>query len=260
MAQLVQARPFSAVISVIKGRSCCVVYSLRSWHNCSLVARQLIQDLRSHWPMILILYVTLGETCSCPILQSLSLLLILAAGNQVLLSSPRDIITDMGSLFTLDLWRNITEKLGIKRRIRMAFHPRIDEQTKQTNGILEQYLQAYVNYQQEYWNELLHMVEFAYKNRYQETIKRTLFYANYRVNPEHPLITHLMTEKIISATGMKELHDTLQAEMATAQLRHKESYDQNSEPDLKLKSGDMVWLVPCNIHTTRPSKKLDWKK
>ena len=70
----------------------------------------------------------------------------------------------------------------------------------------------------------------------------------------------MMTEKITSGTGMKELHDTLQAEMATAHLRHKENYNQHRKPDPNLESGDLVWLLPRNIHTTQPSKKLDWKK
>ena len=104
------------------------------------------------------------------------------------------------------------------------------------------------------------MVEFAYNNGYQQTIKPTPFYANYGINPEHQLITHMMTQKITSATGMKELHDTLQAEMATAQLRHKENYDHHRKQDPNLKSGDMVWLLPRNNHTTQPSKKLGWKK
>ena len=104
------------------------------------------------------------------------------------------------------------------------------------------------------------MAEFAYNNSYQETIKKTPFYANYGINPEHQLITHMMTEKIRSATGMKELHDALQAEIPTAQLRHKEKYDRHRKPDLNLKSGDMVWLLPSKIHITRPSKKLDWKR
>ena len=173
---------------------------------------------------------------------------------------PRDIITDRGSLFTSDLWKGITEKLGIERRLSTAFHPQTDGQTERTNGILEQYLRAYVNYQQDNWSELLPMAEFSYNNSYQETIKTTPFYTNYGVNREHQLITHMMTEKITSATGMKEFHDTLQAEMATAQLRHKENYDQHRKPDPNLKSGDMVWLLPRNIRTIRPSKKLDWKK
>ena len=70
----------------------------------------------------------------------------------------------------------------------------------------------------------------------------------------------MMTEKTTSANGMKELHDTLRAEMATAQLGHQENYNSHRKPDPNLKLGDMVWFLPRNVHTTRPSKKLDYKK
>ena len=88
----------------------------------------------------------------------------------------------------------------------------------------------------------------------------TPVYANYGVNSEHQLITHMMAEKITSANGMKELHDTLRAEMATAQLLHKENYDHYRKPDLDLISGEMLWFPPWKVHTTRPSKQLDYKK
>ena len=65
------------------------------------------------------------------------------------------------------------------------------------------------------------MVEFDNNNGYQETIKTIYFYTNYRINPKDQPITHRMTEMIISATGIKERHDTLQAEMTTAQLQKK---------------------------------------
>ena len=94
------------------------------------------------------------------------------------------------------------------------------------------------------------MAEFAYNNSYQGTIKTTPFYANYGINPEHQLITHMMTQKITSATGMKKLQDILQAEMGMAQLRHKKNYDHHRKPDQNLKSGDMVWLLPRNIYNT----------
>ena len=42
---------------------------------------------------------------------------------------PRDIITDRGSLFTSELWKHSTEKLGIERRLCTAFHPQTDGQT-----------------------------------------------------------------------------------------------------------------------------------
>jgi len=53
---------------------------------------------------------------------------------------PHDIITDRGTLFTSDLWKETTGKLGIERRLSTAFHPQTDGQTEQTNPILKQYL------------------------------------------------------------------------------------------------------------------------
>jgi len=52
---------------------------------------------------------------------------------------PHDIITDRGTLFTSDLWKEITGKLGIERRLSTAFHPQTDGQPERTNAILEQY-------------------------------------------------------------------------------------------------------------------------
>jgi len=48
--------------------------------------------------------------------------------------------------------------------------------------------------------------------------------------------------------------------MVAAQLRQKEYYDRHRKPDLNLQSGDILWLLPRNIKTTKPSKKLDYKK
>jgi len=173
---------------------------------------------------------------------------------------PKDIITDRGSIFTSDLWKETTKQLGIERRLSTAFHPQTDGQTERTNSTLEQYLRAYVNYQQDNWKELLPMAEFAYNNGHQESIKRTPFFANYGVNPEYQTIGHLMQGKITAPENMSQLHNTLQAEMTEAQLRHKEYYDAGRKPDPNLQSGDMVWLLPRNIRTTRPCKKLDYKK
>ena len=62
------------------------------------------------------------------------------------------------------------------------------------------------------------------------------------------------------AEDMGKLHETLRTEMVSAQLRMKEYYDKHRKPDPDLKSGDMVWFLPRNVHTTRPCKKLDYKK
>jgi len=173
---------------------------------------------------------------------------------------PHDIITDRGTLFTLDLWKETTGKLGIERRLSTAFHQQTDGQTERTNAILEQYLRAYIKYQQEDWCGYLPLAEFAYNNGYQETIKNTLFFANHGINPEYEMISHLIQGKQKKPEEMTQLHESLRDEMVAAQLRQKEYYDLHRKPDPNLQSGDMVWLLPRNIKTTRPSKKLEYKK
>jgi len=62
---------------------------------------------------------------------------------------PHDIITTRGTPFTSNLWKETTGKLGIERRLSLTFHPQTDGQTERTNAIFEQYLCAYINYQQD---------------------------------------------------------------------------------------------------------------
>ena len=43
-------------------------------------------------------------------------------------------------------------------------------------------------------------------------------------------------------------------------MSHKEYANRHRKPDPNWKLGDKVWLIPSNIRTTRPAKKLDYKK
>jgi len=172
-----------------------------------------------------------------------------------------DIITDRWTLFTLDLWKDTTGRLGMERRLSTAFHLETDGQTERTNPLLEQYLRAYINYQQDDWCGYQLLAEFAYNNGYQETIKNTPSFANYGTQPEYQIIGHLIQGRQTKPEDMTLLHESLKKrKMLAGQLRQKEYYDLHRKPDSNLKSGDIVWLSPRNINTTRPSKKLDYKK
>ena len=103
-----------------------------------------------------------------------------------------DITTDRDTIFTSQLWKEMTKQLQIERRLSTAFHPQTDGQTEKTNSILEQYLRAYVHYQQDNWTELLPLAGFAYNNSKQETMKHTLFFANYGYHPGYEAIGHLI--------------------------------------------------------------------
>ena len=61
--------------------------------------------------------------------------------------------------------------LGTQLNFSTAYHPETDEQTEQTNQTLEDMLRMYVMDQQKRWEEFLPLVELAYNNSYQSTIK-----------------------------------------------------------------------------------------
>jgi len=96
---------------------------------------------------------------------------------------PSSIISDRGSLFTSDFWKQIMEALGISRNLSTAFHPQTDGQTERANATLEQYLRAYCNYQQDNWEKLLPIAEFCYNNTQTGTTRITPFFANYGYYP-----------------------------------------------------------------------------
>ena len=173
---------------------------------------------------------------------------------------PKDIRRDRGSIFTSDKWKEITQEWDIKSNLSTAFHPEMDGQMERTNDILEQYLRAYVNYQQDDWTELLPFAEFAYNNSRQETIGRSPFYANYGYNPVYESTGHMILEKSVQPEQMSQLHKVLKTEITEAQMSQNEYADRHRKPDPNWKQGDKVWLIPRNIRTTRPAKNLDYKK
>ena len=84
---------------------------------------------------------------------------------------PKKIISDRGSVFTGRFWTSFQEALGTQLNFSTTYHPETDGQTELTNQTLEDMLHMYVMDQQKCWEEFLPLVEFAYNNSYQSTVK-----------------------------------------------------------------------------------------
>jgi len=139
---------------------------------------------------------------------------------------PSSIVSDRGSLFTSDFWKQITEAHGISRNLSTAFHPETDGQMERANASLEQYLRAYCNYQQDDWEKLLPIAEFCYNNTQTGTTRITPFFANYTYHPRFlPDLgprndeTPEVSEYIAALT---KLHEELRAEIEDAQMAQAE--------------------------------------
>src|SRR5882724_7121585 len=132
--------------------------------------------------------------------------------------TPTDIISNRGKHFISRFWRLLCQLLGIKANLSTAYHPETDGQTERINQILEQYLQVYINYQQEDWVNLLPLAEFVYNNMSHSATMVTPFFANKGFHPK----LEVSLEPVVSATAhqfatdLNELHRYLRDQVSRA--------------------------------------------
>ena len=95
------------------------------------------------------------------------------------------ITSDQGTEFVSYFFCSLSKLLQMELHFTSGYHPEGDGQTKHINQILEQYLRAYTNYQQDDWATLLPLVEFAYNNAPSMTtgVSPFSFFANKGYHP-----------------------------------------------------------------------------
>jgi hypothetical protein len=155
------------------------------------------------------------------------------------------------------------EAMGTTRNLSTSFHPETHGQTERTNAILEQYLRAYCNYQQDNWKQLLPIADFCYNNTQSETTKVTPFFANCgyhpRFTPNPGGIGARCPEVSRYISTLNNLHTDLRVEINYAQTSQVEQANKVRHANPILRPGDRVWLWRKDVKTTRPSSKLDYK-
>jgi len=175
---------------------------------------------------------------------------------------PADIVSDRDSRFTSETWKEFLEILDIRPRMSTAFHPQTDGQTERLNQMIEAYLRAFVNQEQENWVLLLPMSEFAYNNSVTIGNGMSPFYTYYGRHPatiNPPSSEPLNPASTVYAHWMQTVHDESRKGLEAAQERMRRYTDPDRKEPPAYQVGDLVMLSGRNIKTRRPSKKLDHK-
>jgi hypothetical protein len=83
------------------------------------------------------------------------------------------------------------------------YHPKLDGKTKKTNIIIEDMLIMCVMEQPSKWEDYIHLVDFAYSNGYQASLKMSTFEALYGrkcntlVSCDNPLDIEIIGPKLL---------------------------------------------------------------
>src|SRR5258707_8512122 len=176
--------------------------------------------------------------------------------------TPSHVTSDRGSEFISHFFRSLSKLLRMELHFTSGYHPEGDGQMERLNQVLEQYLRAYTNYQQDDWSSLLPLVEFAYNNATNEMTRVSPFFANKGYHPS--IVAELDVQ--VSSTGaqcfisdLDDLHAELKWSIVKAQECYQKYADKHCSPVPPSKIGNQVYVKAKYFHTTQPSKKLSEK-
>ena len=158
---------------------------------------------------------------------------------------PVSIVSDRDARFTSRFWQSLQECLGTRVSLSTAFHPQTDGQSERTIQTLEDMLRACALELGKNWESHLPLVEFAYNNSYQASIKMAPFEALYGRPCRSPLCwNELGDAPDVGPDLVRETTDKIQMirqQLLTAQSRQKSYADKRRRP-LKFEVGDHVFL------------------
>jgi hypothetical protein len=92
---------------------------------------------------------------------------------------PKTIVSDRDPKFTSKFWKGLFNGFGTNLNFSTTYHPESDGQTERVNQVIEDMLRMYVMDKPSKWEDYLHLVEFAYNNGYQASLKMSPFEALY---------------------------------------------------------------------------------
>jgi hypothetical protein len=137
-----------------------------------------------------------------------------------------------------------------------AYHPQTDRQTERVNQILDDMLRMHVMHQPRKWEDYLPLVEFAYNNCYQASLKMSPFEVLYGRLCNTPVSWSNPVNKIsIGPDMLKEMEQQvtqIKQNLKVAHNRQKSYADQKRTPR-EFKMGDHVYL---RIKPRRSSLKM----
>lgn len=131
--------------------------------------------------------------------------------------------------------------------------------------MIEQYLRIFVNMRQDDWAEWLACAEFSLNNRVNSSTGFSPFFINYGLDPRRPLQPQREPDSRVPkannfAAKMDALRKDASAALTLAAEAMKRGYDAHHRAAPAFSRGDLVLIDATDIKSTRPAKKIDFKR
>ncbi|KAA3484122.1 reverse transcriptase [Gossypium australe] len=159
-----------------------------------------------------------------------------------------DFVSDLR--FTSRFWKKLQEALGTKLHFSTAFHSQTDGRSERVIHILEDMLRCCILEFEGSWEKYLPLIEFAYNNSFQLSIKMAPYEALYSRKCRTPLYwSELSENKIHGVDLIREIEEKVKVirDSLKAVSDRQKSYADLKRKDIEFQIGDKVFLKvsPC---------------
>ncbi len=179
------------------------------------------------------------------------------------------IVSNRETQFVSHFWNELCTRLKIQVRLSTAFHSETNDQIKNINDVLKQYLRVFVFFMQNDWAAWLSSAEFVINNHFFESTQCTSFLANFEQHSRMRLKSKKTQKNVIEHSEqihvdlfvqkMNQINEILREQMILAQAYQKQFANVHRQHALKYAINDMIWLDARNLMIHQLSKKLSNK-
>jgi transposase InsO family protein len=178
---------------------------------------------------------------------------------------PRALLTDRGSNFTSQLFREVCRLLRVNKIFTTAYHPETDGPPERLNRFIVSALYSLVADDQTDWDEFLPAIAFAYRSCVIEGLGFSPFEMTYGRKPALPtdvlygsppkVRIHQAKYKLDLFENMRRVHQEAVRNQSISDARKKEYFDA-SHSDVRFEVGDLALLYTPAAQTPGLSRKL----
>jgi hypothetical protein len=166
---------------------------------------------------------------------------------------PTKVISDRDPRFMSKFMQEACKITGVKHAPSMAYHPRTNGQSEQSNQWLETAIRFITDQKQRNWAPYLPIAQFAHNNWPSDTTRKSPFFLLMGFNPRADWI-HATSPIPRVALRLEQLREA-QVQAHNAMIKAQQSWVKHRDTP-KYKEGDQVWLEGKNLRINQPTAKL----
>jgi hypothetical protein len=163
--------------------------------------------------------------------------------------TPNKILTDQGSNFLSEIFKNTCKMSKIKKLQTTAFHPESNGGLERSHRVLKEYLRHYINKDLDNWDEWVRYAVYVYNTSTHTSTGYTPFELVYGFRSsmpsalqETPNIQYNFDDFLAELKGrLQTAHQVARERLISRKEKSKEYYDKNTKENT-LKVGDKVLL------------------